>query len=160
MQKHQELEKIESQLILNEISQGDALEIATTTRDYHEILTSKLKNFAQCLPSEHELKGTNLLVGREQKKIDLKEIINLSNDGSPQLALYCARMPVTRTNEETLRTFYENDLRVMNLIKTSARANRKQETSQETNALLSNLSTMFTSIDSIKQTTPLAQIKV
>ena len=48
----------------------------------------------------------------------------------------------------------------MNLIETSARANREQETSQETNALLSNLSTMFTSIDSIKQTTPLAQIKV
>ena len=31
----------------------------------------------------------------EQNNIDLQEITNLTNKGSPQIALYCAHMPVT-----------------------------------------------------------------
>ena len=121
--KHTELEEIESHLLLSEISHRDALEVATNTRDLHQILTNKVRNFGLTLPTDIEVRGVNLLVGREQKRVELEEILNHVNENSPQLSLFCQRMPITKQNEENFKKFYEADLRVINLIKKCASDN-------------------------------------
>merc|ERR1711954_302076 len=65
--KHAELEEIESHLILSEISHRDALVVATNTRDLHQNLTNKVRNFGLTLTMDIEVRGVNLLVGREQR---------------------------------------------------------------------------------------------
>merc|ERR1711954_46917 len=73
--EHTELEEIESHLLLSDISHRNALEVATNTRYLHQNLTNKVRNLGLTLPTDIEIRGVNLLVGREQKRVELEEIL-------------------------------------------------------------------------------------